>query len=135
MYRIHELYPEYRREYILSRLLLEVCSIQTIYLLLVLTLSEVENLKSIPRLLLFRFFEYFMSTYVYLYITYYFEFWIYLIIFLLVHFRQVFKVDQSRCHVLSVTIIRGRGITRGRLKDWCKCFKFRLYIHIWLAVE
>ena len=40
--------------------------------------------------------------------------------FSFINFRQVFKVDQSRCHVLSITIIRGRGITRGKLKDWCK---------------
>ena len=62
------------------------------------------------------------------YLSTYLLFWIlnisHCLSFLLIHFRQVFKVDQSRCHVLSVTIIRGRGITRGRLKDWCKCFRF-----------
>ena len=39
---------------------------------------------------------------------------------------QVFEVDKNRCHVLFVTIIRGRGITRGKLKDWCKYFQVEI---------
>ena len=31
---------------------------------------------------------------------------------------QVFEVDGERCQVLFVTIICGKGITRGRIKDW-----------------
>lgn len=31
---------------------------------------------------------------------------------------QVFSVCEERCQVLTVTIARGRGITRGKLKDW-----------------
>ncbi len=33
---------------------------------------------------------------------------------------QVFKVCEERCIVLTVTIVKGMGITRGKIKDWCK---------------
>nr|XP_040574096.1 LOW QUALITY PROTEIN: cytosolic phospholipase A2-like [Lepeophtheirus salmonis] len=31
---------------------------------------------------------------------------------------QLFKICHERCHKLEVTVIQGRGITRGKLKDW-----------------
>lgn len=31
---------------------------------------------------------------------------------------QVFRICEDRCQKLNVTIVRGKGITRGRIKDW-----------------
>ena len=33
---------------------------------------------------------------------------------------QVFKICKERCKVLNVTIEKGIGITRGKIKDWRK---------------
>ncbi|TRY76190.1 hypothetical protein TCAL_13566 [Tigriopus californicus] len=31
---------------------------------------------------------------------------------------QVFQINQSKCQRLLITIVRGKGITRGKIKDW-----------------
>ena len=33
---------------------------------------------------------------------------------------QVFRICKERCKVLNVTIEKGIGITRGKIKDWRK---------------
>ena len=33
---------------------------------------------------------------------------------------QVFRICKERCKVLNVTIEKGVGITRGKIKDWRK---------------
>ena len=33
---------------------------------------------------------------------------------------QIFKIRRDHCQKLLVTVVRGRGITRGRIKDWRK---------------
>ena len=53
---------------------------------------------------------------------------------------QVFRICKERCKVLNVTIEKGIGITRGKIKDWRKknnkcCISRKRQFLLWLPIS